>query len=139
MERATLKGLRSSLSMDTPQVRQQQTRIKALEDQLATENRRLVSTKDGDQLNVVASRYRNLTIDATIAEEAYKFAVGAVETARIEASKKIRSLVTIVSPNIPDKAIYPKRIYNLVTLLIGLLLLYGIARFVIAAIEDHRD
>ena len=139
MERANLKGLRSSLGGDTPQVRQQRNRIKALEDQLMTESSRLVSPKDGDQLNVVASRYRNLTIDATIAEEAYKFAVGSVETARIEASKKLRSLVTIVSPNTPDKAIYPERIYNLITLLIGLLLLYGIARFVIATIEDHRD
>lgn len=139
MERAALKGLRSSLGRDTPQVRQQQNRIKALEDQLATESNRLVSPRDGDQLNVIASRYRNLTIDATIAEEAYKFAVGSVETARIEASKKLRSLVTIVSPNTPDKAIYPERIYNLVTLLLGLLLVYGIARFVIATIEDHRD
>lgn len=139
MERATLKGLLATLQEGTPQVRQQRIRIRALEQQLVSENQRLVSRKDGDQLNVVASRYRNLTIDASIAEEAYKFAVGSVESARIEASKKIRSLVTVVTPNAPDKAIYPERIYNLITLFIGLMLFYGIARFVIATIEDHRD
>jgi len=138
-ERTVLKKLSATLDADTPQVRQQRNRIRALEQQLAVETQRLVSQKGGDKLNVVASRYRNLTIDAAIAEEAYKFAVSSVESARIEASKKLRSLVTVVSPNAPDKAIYPERIYNLVTLFIALLLLYGIARFVIATIEDHRD
>jgi len=139
MERATLKGLLATLKEDTPQVRQQRVRIRALDQQLTAENKRLVSQKDGEQLNVVASRYRNLTIDAAIAEETYKFAVSSVESARIEASKKLRSLVTVVSPNLPDRAVYPDRLYNLITLLLGLLTLYGVARFVIATIEDHRD
>lgn len=138
-ERTNLKGLLAALDSNTPQVRQQRNRIHALEQQLAAETQRLVSQADGDKLNVVASRYRNLTIDAAIAEEAYKFAVSSVETTRIEASKKLRSLVTVVSPNMPDKAIYPERIYNLIALFVGLLLFYGIARFVIATIEDHRD
>jgi len=139
-ERTTLKGLEAVLAGNTPQVRQQRNRIRALEQQLNVENQRLVTQQQGgDTLNVVASRYRNLTIDAAIAEEAYKYAVSAVETARIEASKKLRSLVTVVNPNTPVIALYPERIYNLITLLIGLLLFYGIARFVIATIEDHRD
>ncbi|WP_175121646.1 Wzz/FepE/Etk N-terminal domain-containing protein [Achromobacter animicus] len=138
-ERTALKGLLATLSANTPQVRQQRNRIQALEQQLTAETQRLVSEKGGDKLNVVASRYRNLTIDAAIAEEAYKFAVSSVESARIEASKKLRSLVTVVSPNAPDRAIYPERAYNLVTIFIALLLLFGIARFVIATIEDHRD
>lgn len=138
-ERTTLKSLSATLDANTPQVRHQRTRIRALEQQLAAETKRLVSEKGGDKLNVVASQYRNLTIDAAIAEETYKFAVGAVETARIEASKKLRSLVTVVSPNMPDKAVFPERIYNLITLLIGLLMIYGVVRFVLATIEDHRD
>lgn len=138
-ERTALKSLTGTLSADTPQVRQQRNRIRALEQQLNSEIQRLVSQKGGEKLNVIASKYRNLTIDAAIAEEAYKFAVSSVESARIEASKKLRSLVTVVSPNVPDIAIYPMRIYNLITLLIGLFLIYGIARFSIATIEDHRD
>jgi len=141
-ERATLKNLQATLAANTPQIRQQQNRIAALEAQLVAENRRLVAQQQGgdsERLNVVASRYRSLTIDAAIAEEAYKYAVSSVETARMEASKKLRSLVTVVSPNTPVLALYPERVYNLVTLLAGLLLFYGIARFVIATIEDHRD
>ncbi|AUA57985.1 ABC transporter permease [Achromobacter spanius] len=138
-ERTLLKGLIGTLNADTPQIRQQRNRISAVEQQLASEIQRLVSQKGGDKLNVVASRYRNLAIDAAISEEAYKFAVSSVESTRMEASKKLRSLVTVVSPNLPDRAVYPERIYNLITLLVALGLLYGIARFVIATVEDHRD
>jgi len=138
-ERANLKGMQATLNANSPQVRQQLVRIKALEQQISAEENRLVSNSNDGRLNVIAARYHNLTIDAGIAEEAYKFAVSAVETARIEASKKIRSLAIVVSPNEPEEAIYPRRIYNLITIFIALLLIYGIARFIIATIEDHRD
>lgn len=138
-ERASLKGLLSSLSANTPQVRQQKIRISALEQQLEAEKRTLLSSGGSGKLNVVASHYRNLEIDVGIAEETYKASMAAVENARIEASKKIRSLVKVVNPNMPDAPVYPNRIYNLFTLLLGLLLIYGITRFVLATIEDHRD
>lgn len=138
-ERAALTGLRSQLSADSPQVRQQHNRIAALEKQLVDERGKLVSPLEGGHLNVIAARYRNLMVDAGIAEEAYKLSVTALENARIETSKKIRSLVTVVQPNMPQEALYPRRIYNLLTLLIALCLIYGITRFIIASIEDHRD
>lgn len=138
-ERATLKGLRSSLDSTSPQVRQLQTKIFALEQQLTAERKALVSAGSGERLNVIASEYQNLTVDAGISEESYKLAVTALENARIEASKKIRSLVTVVRPAVAERAIYPERFYNLATLFILLVLLYGVARFVIATIEDHRD
>jgi len=138
-ERANLKALRSTLDPSSPQVRQQQTRIRAIEQQLTAEKKELISAVGGEQLNVIASAFQNLTVDAGIAEESYKLAVAALENARIEASKKIRSLVTIVRPAVAERAVYPERLYNLATLFILLVLLYGVARFVIATIEDHRD
>jgi len=138
-QRAALNGLLSTLNVNTPQVRQQKARIAALEQQLEAEKRTLLSSAKGDKLNVVAARYRDLAIDVSIAEEAYKASIVAVENARIEIAKKMRSLVTVVSPNLPQSAIYPERIYNLFTLFIVLLLVYGVMRFVIATIEDHRD
>ncbi|MFE0838839.1 ABC transporter permease [Achromobacter insolitus] len=138
-ERAHMKALRSTLDAQAPQVRQQQVKIRAIEQQLAAEKKELISSVGGEQLNVIASEYQNLTVDAGIAEESYKLAVTALENARIEASKKIRSLVTVVRPAIAERALYPDRLYNLATLFVLLVLLYGVARFVIATIEDHRD
>ncbi|AIR91635.1 ABC transporter permease [Pseudomonas cremoricolorata] len=138
-EQAALTEMSFKLRGDAPQVRQQKQRVEAITRQLDKEKRLLVSSPEGTQLNVVASRYQQLTLDAGIAEEIYKTAVAAVDNARIEASKKIRTLVTVVSPNSPQIALYPERLYNLATIMLGLLMLYGITRFILASIEDHRD
>ncbi|MFK8330738.1 ABC transporter permease [Pseudomonas sp. BJa5] len=138
-EQAVLTEMQFKLRADAPQVKQQIQKVSAITQQLAKEKRLLVSSPNGSQLNVVASRYQQLTLDAGIAEESYKTAVAALDNARIEASKKIRTLVTVVSPNTPQLALYPERLYNLATILLGLLMLYGITRFILASIEDHRD
>ncbi|MCB1656109.1 MAG: ABC transporter permease, partial [Pseudomonadales bacterium] len=138
-EQAVLTEMQFKLRADSPQVKQQKQRVSAIAQQLAKEKRLLVSSTDGSQLNVVASAFQQLTLDAGIAEASYKTAVAALDNARIEASKKIRTLVTVVSPNTPQQALYPERLYNLATILLGLLMLYGITRFILASIEDHRD
>lgn len=138
-EQATLTEMGLKLRTDAPQIRQQRQKVEAITQQLQKEKRLLVSAANGSQLNVIASRYQQLTLDAGIAEESYKTSVAAVDNARIEASKKIRTLVTVVSPNKPQLALYPERWYNLATILLGLLMMYGITRFILASIEDHRD
>ena len=138
-EQAVMTEMQFKLRADSPQVKQQKQRVNAIAQQLAKEKRLLVSSTDGSQLNVVASAFQQLTLDAGIAEASYKTAVAALDNARIEASKKIRTLVTVVSPNTPQQALYPERLYNLATILLGLLMLYGITRFILASIEDHRD
>ena len=134
-----LNALLSSLNESAPQVMQLRAQIRATEAQLIVENRRLLSAPAGDKLNVVAAQFRSMMIDAKIAEDAYKASIAALEANRIEAAKKLRSLVVVVSPNLPDMPLYPKRIYDLITVFVGLILAYGIVRFVIATIEDHRD
>ncbi|MBW0235855.1 ABC transporter permease [Pseudomonas sp. D1HM] len=138
-EQAVLTEMQFKLRADSPQVKQQKQRVNAIAQQLAKEKRLLVSSTDGSQLNVVASAFQQLTLDAGIAEASYTTAIAALDNARIEASKKIRTLVTVVSPNTPQLALYPERLYNLATILLGLLMLYGITRFILASIEDHRD
>ncbi|OZI48374.1 ABC transporter permease [Bordetella genomosp. 4] len=138
-EQANLKALLSTLNPNSPQVRQQQNRVAALKKQLDAEKNALVSSSQDGHLNVIAAAYRKLTVDAEIAEEAYKLSVSALQNAKIEANKNIHSLVTVVKPNMPEDPTYPYKLYNLLTLLVILLFIYGITRFVIASIEDHRD
>ena len=138
-ERAKLGALRSSLGRSSPQVQQQQKKITALEQQVIAETQRLITQESGERLNTVAATFRELSIQASIAEEAYKMSLASLENTRIEINKKFRSLAVIVSPNLPDSAIYPERIYNLITLLIGLFALLGIVRFIVAIIKDHKD
>lgn len=138
-EKAKLNALTSSLSASAPQVQQQRRKIEAVEKQLIAETQRLIAQEGSSKLNTVASKFRDLTIQAGIAEEAYKVSLASLQNTRIEINKKFRSLAVVVSPNLPDSAVYPDRPYNLLTILIGLLALLGIVRFVIATIEDHMD
>jgi len=138
-EQANLKVLLGSLNPNSPQVRQQQHRVTALKKQLDVEKAALVSSSQDGHLNVIAAAFRKLTVDAEIAEEAYKLSVSALQNAKIEAGKNIHSVVTVVQPNMPEDSTYPHKLYNLLTLLVILLFIYGITRFVIASIEDHRD
>ncbi|AIO32218.1 ABC transporter permease [Burkholderia pseudomultivorans] len=136
---ATLRAMRGSLSEDSPQIRQQKIQIQAIQQQISVENQKLISRNAEGQLNVMASKYQSLELNAGIAEDAYKASISALQNARIEATKKLRSLVVVVSPNVPDEALFPRRGYSLLTVLIILLLLYGITKFVIATINDHLD
>ena len=139
-ENAKLKALVATLATDAPQIRAQTNKIKALEEQLASEKGRITSLESlDDPLNVIASEYRKLQVDTLVAEEFYKTSLAVVENAKLETTKNLRNLVAVVEPNLPEYPLYPRHLYNLITIFIALCLLYGITRFVIASIEDHRE
>ena len=141
MERASLNGLKTRLSANAPQIKAQQNKINALVAQLEAEQRRVTSGEydTAEVLNAVSSDYRRLQVDVMVAEELYKASLAIVENAKLETIRNIRSLIAVVKPNLPQEAAYPRVIYNLITILIVLLLLYGVTRFVIASIQDHRE
>ena len=76
---------------------------------------------------------------AEFALDAYKVALVAIESARMEATRKLTSLIVIEPATLPETAEYPRRMYNLITLLVGCLLLYAVVRLVIATIREHQD
>lgn len=133
-----LKTLLGYLQEDAYQVVSARQQIAAIKSQLEQE-RAKVASGQGGRLNTLAAEFQSLTLDVGFAEDAYKAALSAVETTRIEASRKLKSLVVVSSPGRPEVAEYPQRFYNLVTLLLGLTLFYGVVRLVIATIQDHRD
>ena len=135
---AELKTLVGYLQENAPQVALMRNQIAALKSQLDKE-RAKVASQNGGRLNTLASEFHNLALEAGFAEDAYKAALTAMETTRIEASRKLKSLVVVETPARPEIAVYPQRLYNLVTLLVILVLVYGITRLVIATIQDHRD
>jgi capsular polysaccharide transport system permease protein len=135
---AELKAMLGYIQESAPQAEALRNQIAALKAQTQLEQQK-VASGNGGRLNKLAADYQNLVLEAGFAEEAYKAALAAVETTRIEASRKIKSVAVIESPVTPETAIYPRRIYNLITLLVALVLLYGIVSLTIATIKDHRD
>lgn len=134
---AELGTMLSYMQDSAPQVVSLRAEITALRNQ-ALKEKSQISSSSGEKLNDLASHYQDLTIEAGLAEDEYKTALTSVEKTRIDASQKIKQLAVIQSPIKPESAEYPKRIYNLITIFIGLLLFAGIFRLVKATIEDHK-
>ena len=136
---AELKGLKAYLNDDAPQVKAMQAQIAGIREQLQDEKRRGVTNVDGMSLNVMAGKYQELVAELQFASDAYRGALTALETARIESTRKLKSLVLVESPPLPEAAEYPRRTYTLTALLMGLIMLYGIGRLIVATIEDHLE
>lgn len=137
---AELRVLRGFLNDDAYQIKALRSQIDATRAQLEIERARSTGSGRGaDRLNVLAIDFEGLKTKAEFALDAYKLALGAVENARIDATRKLKNLVVIEPATLPQTAEYPRRLYNLATLLVICLLLYGIVRLVIATIREHQD
>ena len=68
----------------------------------------------------MAGRYQELLAELEFVSDAYSGALMALETARIESTRKLKSLVLVESPALPESAEYPRRFYTLFALLMGL-------------------
>lgn len=138
-QEAELKGLQAYLNDDAPQVQAIEAQLAGLRAQLQTESRRAMTNMEGASLNVLAADYQELLAELEFVQDAYRGALTALEMARIESTRKLKSLVLVESPALPESAEYPRRLYTLFALLMGLTLVYGIGRLVVATIEDHQE
>lgn len=136
---AELKGLQAYLNDDAPQINALQAQIAGIRQQLQDERLSSVKNADGKSLNMIAGEYQELLADLEFKSDAYKAALTGLETARIESTRKLKSLVLVESPALPESAAYPRRLYTMIALLMGLVVLYGIVRLIIATIEDHME
>jgi capsular polysaccharide transport system permease protein len=138
---ADLRNLRSYLNDDAYQVKALRGQITATRAQLDLERVRTTGEDmDGSgPLNALTLDYQSLRQKAQFKLDTYKAALAATENARIDASRKLKSLVVIEPATQPETAEYPRRIYNLGTLLVVCLLIYGVTRLVLATIREHQD
>jgi capsular polysaccharide transport system permease protein len=137
---AELTNMQSFLNDTAPQVQSARNEIKALQSQINIErSRSTTSGRDGERLNSLAADFQSMQMQFAFATDTYKIALGAVENARIEATRKLKTLVVIEPPSLPESAEYPMRIYALATLLMVCLLLYAVVRLVLATIREHQD
>lgn len=139
--RAKLTASKTYLNAGSSQVVSIKTEIDALEQQIEQEKLKLVgSSKEGNEqrLNSLTASFQNLQLDLQFGMDAYKAALKALETARMEASGKLKHLMVVSQPSLAEEPEYPHKLYNLVSLAVVLLLLYGIVKMLIASVRDHR-
>jgi capsular polysaccharide transport system permease protein len=135
-----LRALKSYLNDDAFQVTALRNQLVALKSQLADERQRATGEgRTGERIGALAIEFQGLQMQADFALDAYKLALGTVESARIDTSRKIKSLVVIEPATLAETAEHPRRLYNLLTLLVGCVLLYWVVRLVLATVREHQD
>lgn len=140
-ERAKIKAeiadAKTYMQENAPGMVSMKSKLAGIEQQLAREKARLVGTREGLAINAWVSEYETLMIENEFAKKQLTTAMTALETARASLLAKARYIVPIEKPTLPDESRYPLAwVFTLVTFL-GLFLLYGLIRLIIASIREH--
>jgi len=136
--KAELNNLRSYMNDSAADIVALKAKIGSLEHQLLIERQKLVGDKSNN-FSEVNARHADLLLDLGFATDLYKGSLMSLEQARIEAYRKLKYLVVVDSPSLAEKAVFPRRMYNIVSVLVVLLLFYGAMKITWATILEHRD
>ncbi|WP_330926379.1 hypothetical protein [Candidatus Sororendozoicomonas aggregata] len=128
----------SYLNEDAAQIVTLKQRIAALKNQIEREKARLTG-KDGTAINDLVATQQSLQLDLDLATQMYSATLAALETARTEASRKIKQLVVVSSPQLAEDAKYPSVVYTLTNILLVLLMVFALVRMMRATVREHRD
>lgn len=137
-QRAELNSMRGYLSDSAPDVVKLKLQISGLENQLARERSRLVSP-GGKALNSQTAEFQRLQMEAEFALETYRSALVALEKGRVDATRTMKKVSVVQAPALPEYAMEPRRLYNLVLFAMLVLLSTGIVGLISAVIRDHKD
>jgi capsular polysaccharide transport system permease protein len=135
VELNTFSGM---LQSDAAQVVTLRQTIAGLKQQINSEKKKLTSTKGG-ALNKVAAEYLDHRAMVDFHADVYKITLATLEKMRLEATRKVKSLAVLSSPQLAEEAKYPRRAYMLSAWFFSLCLLYWLTRLTIEIVEDHRD
>ena len=125
------------VSPTNPQVASLKNRAETLRRAIGTETAKVAG--GGASLTSKSGAFERFTLDKTFAEKQLANSLAALESARSEALRKQLYLERLVQPNLPDKAVEPRRIRStLMTLIVGLVA-WGVFSLLIASVKEHTD
>ncbi|WP_221795285.1 lipopolysaccharide biosynthesis protein [Oceanobacter mangrovi] len=135
---ARLKELVAVMREDAPEVKAQKNLIRSLRAQLDEEKRRLTESGD-DGFSQVNMDYQEISMGAELAVDLYKSTLAGMDAVRSQAIQKMKHLLVVQGPVMPEEETYPQRAYKIVTWAIGLLGLYFMITIIVSIIKEHRD
>jgi len=135
---ATLRAERSALAAsapESPQLALLDQQIQAFQAQADSQHAKIAG--QDTSLAPLIGEYEQLIIDRDFAAKELTAASTAVESARLDMRRKHLYLERIVSPDLPDSAREPRRLYSIWVVFIGALLLYATVALVLAGLREH--
>lgn len=119
----------------SPQGEALRARVAAMEHQISDERARIVGS-DGSMAPLIA-QYEQLLLEREMAAKMLTSATASLENAKIDAQRQQLYLERIADPNIPDHALYPKRLSSFLMLLAVCFASFWIVRFFINQVYEH--
>lgn len=139
-KKTELKATSAIMSDSSSIVVNLKNEIMALEEQINIERGKLIDGRSNQSMTntlaTVLSKYANLQVKLEIAMSSFTASTLSFEKARIEAYRKLKHLVVIDSPTLPESNKYPQYFYNISLLLMLTLMLFGLLRLGIATIKE---
>lgn len=134
--RTQLRELRA-FAPKNPQIAVLDTRAKGLGQEI-DEQLGLVAG-NSKSLSSQAAQYQRLWLESQFADKQLASAMASLEDARNEARRKQAYVERIVSPNLPDDALEPRRLRGIFSTLILGLAAWAVISMLVAGMLEHRD
>ncbi len=135
-KQSDLNARLSVLNKSAPQLTTLRLEIDALQKQIAREKDRLAGGQ-ASSLSELDSKYREIALNLEFTTNLYKSNLNALESARLEAARRLKFLIVVAPPSRAELSLYPNRIYIVVTGAIVLLAVYFVVSLLIAIIREH--
>jgi capsular polysaccharide transport system permease protein len=94
---------------------------------------------DRKSLAATAEQYQRLQLEAQFADRQLAAAMTSLQDAKNEARRKQAYVERIVAPNIPDKALEPRRLRGVLATFVLGLIAWGIMTMLLAGVREHKD
>ncbi len=135
---AELALQRSNLSETAPSVTVSKEKLAALQAELDKVNAQITASSSSAQpLTSVIGAFDQLESESMFAEKAYQTALSALETARLDANRQQIYLATIVRPELPQEASYPKPLTDTLLVFGAAMTLWAIGLLIVQSVREH--
>ncbi|MDP3858106.1 MAG: hypothetical protein Q8Q73_10160 [Stagnimonas sp.] len=134
--RTRLAELRRS-SPQSPLRGDLESHIAALEQQVARQSARL--TGGDGAMAPKLSAYEQLSLRKDFAARELASALASLEAARAEARRQQIYLERVVDTSLPDRALYPRRLINVLIVFISCFLIYSIGKLLLLGVREHAQ
>lgn len=136
---ARIKTLSASMDADTPLLRQLNQQAAVLRSQIVAK-RAAIGDQAGEAGTATAetlAEFEALQLEQTFAQQRYASALSSLENARMDADRQQRYLAIFARPFMPEEAIYPLALRNVILTILGSVALWAISTLVTYAVRDH--
>lgn len=136
--KARKRALSATQTANSPVMQKLERKISAMRNQIQ-ELRNRMASRSGAALNQQTAEYQALKMKLEFAKKMYTKALAALQSIRAQAATRLKQVVALQSPTMPEYATAPNRLHHIAVFAILAILTALIAHLLAAIVRDHRD